>query len=645
MQTLRKIALGIIIGLLLLSVMPYNVMRVDAQVDTAPVVLWAEGDYWRYYPATNSVEQITTWGWNGYPIISPDNTRIAYSSVATVAVEYLNELGIGGFGDGPMPTNIWVIDIATGDGFRAADQLPGASMTGNSTLIMRSTPAWSPDGAFLAWTEMRAPGLTYSLVIYSMQAGTSQSIPLATQDPFGIPTPLPVEWGRGGIAVQDFVLNQATNTITNRYHIFDYNGTSLGAMQANLGNASWVDFTWLEDGTNDYIGVLDTNGVWHLLNPKTGFENAYTGNIELVNPQFPNGHIVEAFYQNTQNSGSTLGAYVSAPNAATTLLPNSSGFLDHYSISPTGTSVAYTIYGNGTSYIWASGNLQNINLGKTVSSLVWGYGMWRLAGGAIVGNPISQNYQEPIACIAELPSRLTTGRTAHVALSGGANNVRNTASVNGSVVVQMPAGANFDVLDGPTCADGLAWWQVSYNGTTGWTAEGSGIDYWIVPGSNTTVAPSLQGAVLEVTQLGSPIVARQGVSRAEAEVETLFWGDRVLWTGNIINNQTLSWFEVYLGSGQLAYIEDTGALTVEDPGYQTPGIFVGGTVTVTANGAGMHLRTNTSTYATEVATLNQGDTLTVMAGPFYSEYYVWWQLQTSGGSTGYAVDVATWLNP
>lgn len=642
MLRVRSLICGIIIAILLLSLIPVQSEPANAQADTAPIVLWAEGDYWRYYPATNSVEQITTWGWNSFPIISPDSTHIAYSSTAAFVVDYINENG--GIGGGALPSNIWVLNIATGDAFRPADQAPGATFDSGDTLYMRSNPTWSPDGLFLAWTELRSPNMENYLAIYNMLTGETKFSTIDGQM-YGVPAPLPIEWGDGGIAVQSFAFNEQLNVVTERYHIFDYNGTPLGALVPNTGDAGGVDFTWIKDGVTDYLGVLDTDGIWHLLNPKTGIETTYIGNIELYNPLFPERHRLQVFPQETQNMGDTLGAYVTAPNIPSTLLPNSSALLNYYTISPTGNAVAYSIFGNAGSFVWSNGNLQNINLDKTVTSLVWGYGQWRLADGGIVGNPVSQTYQEPIACITELPSRLTVGRTAHVSLTGGANNMRDTASVNGLVVVQIPEGANFDVVEGPICDDGLAWWQVNYNGATGWTAEGSGIDYWLVPGPNTTIAPSLQGAVLEVTQFGSPVVARQGVSRAEAEVETLYWGDRVLWTGNIINNQTLVWFEVYLGSGQLAYVEDTGAFTVEDPGYQTSGIFVGGAVTVTAEGAGMHLRTNTSTYATEVATLNQGDSLSIIAGPFYSEYFVWWQFQTSGGLIGYAVDVAGWLNP
>ena len=34
------------------------------------------------------------------------------------------------------------------------------------------------------------------------------------------------------------------------------------------------------------------------------------------------------------------------------------------------------------------------------------------------------------------------------------------------------------VVGGPQCGNSGAWWQVSYNGVTGWTMEGQSSSYW-----------------------------------------------------------------------------------------------------------------------------------------------------------------------
>ena len=36
---------------------------------------------------------------------------------------------------------------------------------------------------------------------------------------------------------------------------------------------------------------------------------------------------------------------------------------------------------------------------------------------------------------------------------------------------EVPTGTVFTVVDGPTCAENVIWWQVSYNAITGWIME------------------------------------------------------------------------------------------------------------------------------------------------------------------------------
>jgi hypothetical protein len=64
---------------------------------------------------------------------------------------------------------------------------------------------------------------------------------------------------------------------------------------------------------------------------------------------------------------------------------------------------------------------------------------------------------------------------------GDANNLRDQASRSGNLIGEIPGGESFAVLEGPVCADGFNWWRVDYNGLQGWTVEGSGSDYFVLP--------------------------------------------------------------------------------------------------------------------------------------------------------------------
>lgn len=80
-------------------------------------------------------------------------------------------------------------------------------------------------------------------------------------------------------------------------------------------------------------------------------------------------------------------------------------------------------------------------------------------------------------------ARLTPGANARVTLyPNQPNRIRTDASFYSTVLGYIPAGSTFTVLSGPYCNSYTNWWQVSYNGVVGWTAEGDGASvYWLEP--------------------------------------------------------------------------------------------------------------------------------------------------------------------
>lgn len=119
---------------------------------------------------------------------------------------------------------------------------------------------------------------------------------------------------------------------------------------------------------------------------------------------------------------------------------------------------------------------------------------------------------------------------------GNANNIRDIPARSGAKIGEIPAGEIFNVLEGPTCADGLNWWLVSYEDLTGWTVEGQGTDYWVeaydpdLP-TNTPLPPT---AVPSATPTPAPAsvfepprpVVNVLQSGVQARVISDDWGDR-----------------------------------------------------------------------------------------------------------------------
>lgn len=87
----------------------------------------------------------------------------------------------------------------------------------------------------------------------------------------------------------------------------------------------------------------------------------------------------------------------------------------------------------------------------------------------------------------EMPVRLGVGDTGMVILSSVTPttpvNVREAPSIEAERIGRLAQGVTFEVVEGPTCADGLNWFKVRYgdDDTEGWLAEGQNGLYFVEP--------------------------------------------------------------------------------------------------------------------------------------------------------------------
>lgn len=106
------------------------------------------------------------------------------------------------------------------------------------------------------------------------------------------------------------------------------------------------------------------------------------------------------------------------------------------------------------------------------------------------------------ACAADLSptSRLVGGMYARVT-AGAPNNVRADAGINAPLVAQIEPGQVVYITSAPACADGYIWWQVQFLPSSagidgfGWTAEGSGSDYWLEPVLQPLTLPDVRSTI------------------------------------------------------------------------------------------------------------------------------------------------------
>ena len=86
-----------------------------------------------------------------------------------------------------------------------------------------------------------------------------------------------------------------------------------------------------------------------------------------------------------------------------------------------------------------------------------------------------------LSCQGAPQIRMAIGDTGRVIAPTVPNRLRSLPSTDGDIVGELPGGSEFTVLDGPACGGVYTWFFVDYNGITGWTAEGTGQNYYIEP--------------------------------------------------------------------------------------------------------------------------------------------------------------------
>jgi hypothetical protein len=96
-------------------------------------------------------------------------------------------------------------------------------------------------------------------------------------------------------------------------------------------------------------------------------------------------------------------------------------------------------------------------------------------------DPLTAEIYYPLeGCVA---SRLHVGDKAMVSLVGGPNGIRYGRDLSEATVIgYAQPGAILDIVNGPWCSRGwIVWFVRTGDGTEGFTPEGDGNEYWLLP--------------------------------------------------------------------------------------------------------------------------------------------------------------------
>lgn len=465
-----------------------------AQQTGLPLVALINGDLWTWHEGDKALTRLTTDAQVQEMALSPDGTRLAYTAWAQLTQDAVKREG--GIAGGALPSDVWIYDLVTGSTLQVGGQPAGASFLTQGVpdkAVSHGSPAWSPDGKRLAWSELTYPDSKNALVIYSRETDSIKRIVENLPDQAGVPVPMQVWWSEANVLVVRSTTMNASSQFEESMLVYTPDGAPVNAFSLSSGNDEPLDFLPSRSGDKPVMLVRFRQSGWQAIDP-TSSERTPAGTPQLVSAHEPDKSLKVAFQPSGGASPFNLSFQIVGSAQPEPAIPLGPLALQRVTLSPDGQSVVYQPFdvGSGVSldeiYVWRDGATVTLPKAPTepaiVQGFVWGPTVWLAtpvgaSTQAGVGGGVSA--QAAFDCPGASAPRLTVGGTG-VVLPGAPNNIRSAPSKTAEVVGQIPGGDAFRVLAGPQCADGIVWWKVEYKAVDGWTAESGGGDYFVAPG-------------------------------------------------------------------------------------------------------------------------------------------------------------------
>jgi hypothetical protein len=244
-----------------------------SSLTSAPVILLLIngkghlGDIYSWNIASQSLKQLTSWGFNSAPNVSLDGKWLAYRSVSQEAVTAMTQGQAVNVDD---LANIWLLNPYTEEAIQITEQPQNATYA-SGNLIGRGAPVWSPDGTSIAWIENDVHG--ERVAIYTLSSKSTSTFPLNLPPGCCEGAEAELYWGRSGITIT----NQEGTPFNSDevIYIFDAQGQQLAKLTP--GGNFFLQYGWITDSNNhEYLGGA-VSGVLTAVDP--------FGNAQPVPPQ------------------------------------------------------------------------------------------------------------------------------------------------------------------------------------------------------------------------------------------------------------------------------------------------------------------------------------------------------------------------
>ena len=482
-----------------------------------PIYAYRNGDIWKYDLTRQTAAQLTNWGYNGGPILSPDGSKIAYLSIASNFVAQF-EAGAATQASGSAPANIWLMDIATESFQLVADQ-SGASHTG----ILRSLPNWSPDSRQLVWLQLDR-GLqsldAAHLKLHNLATGITSTlasnVDLGFQgDDIRMPS---LRWGEGGIARLHYDFSNGSANPFLQIQFFDPGSGAMTAYDLGLNenrDNTVRDFIWVNHLGRSLM-ALQIKDYWDLIDPQAGTRNRLTDPPRLQNRGLAGG--LQLVPRSVSNDSGGWNIHWQATDGARAYDTGYQSYRvnrnNRPGLSPDGLRVAWQDSDRITSWQIGFGD-RGRPLAEIASrwafpipqpfGLVWAPAEWITTGA--LEDAQAAPALPPAAPHCPLAPLLLPGQQT-ILSPGVSSRVRAGASLNADIVGILDAGEVALIEAGPICADGYHWYFARNEDIAGWTAEGGAGDYWLLYNIDCVNSPPIRlSATMTATVAGSRSVS------------------------------------------------------------------------------------------------------------------------------------------
>ena len=211
-------------------------------------------------------------------------------------------------------------------------------------------------------------------------------------------------------------------------------------------------------------------------------------------------------------------------------------------------------------------------------------------------------------------------------------NYRATPELNAKIIAKVKSGDRLVVIGAPQVKDGYAWYPLmGSGGTAGW-AVSTALSF-------STGVVTGKFSIGQRVHTSTTMSLRTGPTANAPLITTVAKGGAFDIKAGAVSVGGYLWYQVRGTGGTWGWaIQDAFVGDGTTPPPSNNKFAIGDAIRVTED---LNLRSSASTSGSVISVLSAGTSLTVVGGPTTANGYTWYQVRTSGGTTGWAVQ--DWL--